>query len=61
LAKDQPKRSTVPKSLMKQAARMILPISVLVEAGLDHHRIDHGHRGGRKRDAGDLRLRPGPA
>ena len=33
----------------------------LVEAGLDHDRVDDRHRGGRERDAGDLRLRPGPA
>src|SRR5262245_12961598 len=33
----------------------------LVEAGLDHYRIDHGDRGGGERDAGDLRLRPVPA
>ena len=51
----------MPRSFTKQAARMILPISVLVEAGLHHHRVDDGDRGGGQRDPGDLRLRPGPA
>jgi hypothetical protein len=38
-----------------------LPELGLVEAGLDHHRIDHRNRGGGQRNAGDLRFGPGPA
>jgi hypothetical protein len=32
-----------------------------VVAGFDHNGVDDRHRGGGKRDAGNLRLRPGPA
>jgi len=42
---------TVPRSLMKQAPRMPLAEIRLVEAGFQHHRVNHRHRRGRKRDA----------
>jgi hypothetical protein len=47
--------------LMKQVARMILPIFGVVETGLHHHGVNHRDGGCGERNAGDLGLRPGPA
>ena len=58
--KDQAERQHRAEIIDEAGGKNDLADLSLVEAGLDHDRVDNGDRGGRQRDPGDLRLRPGP-